>query len=74
VVDGHVEVVFIMCPELSYKELPINHGDQATSEWKRMVSDETSPAEKAEIKANLLRYCELDTFAMVRIWQELKKL
>ena len=63
-----------MCPELSYKELPINHGDQATSEWKRLVSDETSPAEKAEIKANLLRYCELDTFAMVRIWQELKKL
>ena len=68
------KVLPVMCPELSYKELPINHGDQATSEWNRMVSDETSPAEKAEIKTNLLRYCELDTFAMVRIWEELKKL
>ena len=68
------KVLPVMCPELSYKELPINHGDQATSEWNRMVSDETSPSEKAEIKANLLRYCELDTFAMVRIWEELMKL
>lgn len=28
---------------------------------------------KTEIKENLLRYCESDTWAMVRIWQGLKK-
>jgi hypothetical protein len=29
---------------------------------------------KQAIAGALLRYCELDTFAMVRIWEELKKL
>ncbi len=67
------KVLPVVCPECSYKELPINHGDQASSEWIRMNSDETRPEEKAEIKENLLRYCELDTWAMVRIWQELRK-
>lgn len=38
-----------------------------------MNSDDTPPDEKAKIKENLLRYCELDTWAMVRIWQELRK-
>ena len=67
------KVLPVMCPECSYKELPINHGDQASSEWIRMNDDATAPDEKAEIKENLLRYCELDTWAMVRIWQELIK-
>ena len=63
----------MICPECSYKELPINHGDQASSEWIRMNDGSTAPDEKAKIKENLLRYCELDTWAMVRIWQELQK-
>lgn len=67
------KVLPVMCPECSYKALPINHGDQASAEWLRMNSDATPPEEKATIKKNLLRYCELDTWAMVRIWQELKK-
>ena len=67
------KVLPVICPECSYKELPINHGDQASSEWIRMNDDSTAPDEKAKIKENLLRYCELDTWAMVRIWQELQK-
>ncbi len=30
-----------------------------------------SPEEQAEARHNLLKYCELDTYAMVKIWQEL---
>ena len=67
------KVLPVMCPECSYKELSINHGVQASSEWLRMISDETSSEEKAKIKHDLLKYCELDTWAMVRIWQELQK-
>lgn len=66
------KVLPVMCPDCSYKVLPINHGDQASSEWIRMNSDDTPQEEKSEIKENLLRYCELDTWAMVRIWQELQ--
>lgn len=33
------------------------------------------PPEKQEItRRNLLKYCELDTFAMVKVWQELVKI
>ena len=68
------KILPVMCPDCSYKILPINHGDQASSEWIHMNSDNTPSEEKAEIKENLLRYCELDTWAMVRIWQELKNI
>lgn len=29
----------------------------------------TTPERKAEIQKQLLAYCELDTFAMVRLWE-----
>jgi hypothetical protein len=31
-----------------------------------------SPEEVAETRENLLRYCELDTFAMVKVWEKLR--
>ena len=33
------------------------------------LNQDTSPERKAEIKKQLLAYCDLDTFAMVRLWQ-----
>lgn len=33
------------------------------------------PPEKQEImRRNLLKYCELDTFAMMKVWKELVKI
>ena len=32
------------------------------------------PEEQESTRKNLLKYCELDTFAMVKIWQELERL
>lgn len=32
-----------------------------------------SPEEVAETRENLLRYCELDTFAMVKVWEALRE-
>ena len=29
------------------------------------------PEEQERTRKNLLKYCELDTFAMVKVWQEL---
>ena len=31
-----------------------------------------SPEEVAETRKNLLAYCKLDTFAMVKVWEKLK--
>lgn len=67
------KVLPVLCPDLSYQDLPINKGDLATAEWARMNSSTTTDAQKAQIKKDLLTYCALDTWAMVRIWQELGK-
>jgi hypothetical protein len=32
------------------------------------ISPQTSAARKAEIEQQLLAYCALDTYAMVRLW------
>lgn len=31
------------------------------------------PEEQAKARHNLLKYCELDTYAMVKVWQELER-
>jgi len=39
-----------------------------------MISEHTPEEEKKKIAKDLLDYCELDTMAMVRIYEKLKKL
>jgi len=41
--------------------------------WKKMVFESDNEAEKEQIKKDLLEYCKLDTWAMVRIYEELLK-
>ena len=63
-----------MCPELSYKELGIQDGNSAQRLWMEAILDETRADQKEQILADLTEYCKMDTWAMVRIWQELNKL
>ena len=67
-------VLPVLCPDLSYQDLEIGKGDVAMIQWRKMNETKTSQGEKERIKKNLLEYCKLDTWAMVRIWQELVKL
>ena len=67
-------VLPVVVPDLSYEGLPIPAGDEAMMAWMRLMREEISPVEKEEICQNLLRYCELDTLAMVEIWQALEQL
>jgi CRISPR/Cas system-associated exonuclease Cas4 (RecB family) len=68
------KVLPVLRPELSYKNLEIQDGTMALSEWERSLKDSTSPEEKEIIRRNLLEYCKLDTLAMVEIWKVLKML
>ncbi len=61
-------------PELSYKDLEIHEGGQASNAWWQMISPATSTEESDQIARNLKEYCGRDTYAMVVVWQELKKL
>jgi Domain of unknown function(DUF2779) len=67
-------VLPILSPDLSYKNLMIQNGAAAMVGWKDMIFGNKSESEKNIIRKNLLKYCEQDTFAMVRIYQELVKL
>ena len=41
----------------------------ALDTWGRMVLDPNFDEDKAETRKNLLSYCELDTWAMVAIYE-----
>lgn len=58
-------------PSLDYHNLEgIQKGDQASNAFKAMKT--MSPEEVSETRKNLLAYCKLDTFAMVKVWKKLR--
>ena len=66
-------VLPVMVPELSYLGLDIHKGDQASMAWWRIIFDGCDEDEKLRLEEALWNYCELDTLAMVeifnRFWQ-----
>jgi len=62
-----------LVPELSYDNLEINEGGLASIAYESLQT-ETDLMFIAEIKQQLLEYCKLDTFGMVRILEKLETL
>ena len=60
-------------PEMSYTNLAIREGNQASLEYARMIDSATPSKEKNRIRKDLLIYCGQDTLAMVKIRDELLK-
>ena len=57
-------------PELSYDRLDgVKNGGDAMQVFHEAIHPETTSERKREIETQLLAYCRLDTFAMVRLWQ-----
>lgn len=57
-------------PELSYEALDgVQDGGAAMEAFHDAIQPGTSEERKSEIECQLLAYCRLDTFAMVRLWQ-----
>ncbi len=68
------KVLPVLAPDLDYKQLGIGEGMTATIMWYRAAKWESlSDDERKKIFADLLEYCELDTWAMVRIFYELER-
>jgi hypothetical protein len=69
------KVMPVICPDLDYSTLGIPEGLSATIKWYRAVKwTSLTEAERETIFQDLLEYCKLDTWAMVRIHEELCKL
>lgn len=66
-------VLPVICPELSYQDLVINKGEQAQTIWMNTVIDGKNSEIREQVFADLRKYCALDTYAMVAIWQTLKE-
>lgn len=64
----------IMVPSLSYKELEIQNGGEALEAWYQMVYGSGSDETKLQIAEDLKKYCGRDTYAMIAIWRELQLL
>ncbi len=58
-------------PELDYSVLDISNGTQAMEAWKTLIQS-NDINKKYNIKKNMLKYCRLDTLAMVRIFEKLQ--
>lgn len=57
-------------PELDYHNLEgVHDGGEASDTFKRMATME--PEELARYRSYLLKYCGLDTYAMVKVWEKL---
>lgn len=57
-----------IAPELRYEDLDeIQDGSAASNAFLEAISPDTSLERKTQIKSRLLKYCEIDTEAMVRL-------
>jgi len=67
-------VLPVLVPKLSYKDLGIQEGTGAQRSWMDAVLYGTRAAEKDQILKDLEEYCKLDTLAMVEIFRFLTAL
>jgi hypothetical protein len=69
------KVLPVVVPEMSYASLGIGDGMTATISWYRAVKWEAMDADtRQKIFDDLEKYCELDTLAMVEIFNKLRAL
>ena len=64
------KVLPAMAPDLSYDQLDgVQDGGMAMDAYREATAPGTTAARHAQIRQQLLAYCQLDTYAMVRLWQ-----
>jgi len=68
------KVLPVLVPKLSYKDLNIQEGGTASESWAILTDQKKEQQEKDKLYTDMLKYCELDTLAMVEILKFLQKL
>ena len=64
------KVLPAVVPELRYDALDgVQDGGMAMEAFIEAIHPDTSAVRKGQIERQLLDYCQLDTYAMVRLWQ-----
>jgi Domain of unknown function(DUF2779) len=64
------KVLPAIAPDMSYDHLAgVQDGGMAMAAYQEAISPTTISVRKAKISEELLAYCRLDTYALVRLWQ-----
>jgi len=63
-----------LCPTISYEDLSIQNGGLAAIKWHHATDNRVSAKEAEEIFSDLLKYCHLDTLAMVKILEKVRRM
>lgn len=64
------KVLPAVAPDLCYGDLDgVQDGGMAMNAFMEAIATQTTVARKTQIEKQLLDYCGLDTYAMVRLWQ-----
>jgi len=64
----------ILAPDVSYINLKVKSGTGAIEAYRMLTHGEVVGDEAENLKKDMLKYCKLDTWAMVRLWQEFRKM
>ena len=81
--EGYVDIKFqgstsikkvlpVLAPDLDYAGLDVASGTDAMEAWKRLIGLPAGTA-KDKLRASMLKYCKLDTYAMVRIFEIMER-
>lgn len=66
-------VLPVVCPDLSYEGLGIKEGGEASASWPVLTNEMTPELIKQKLAHDMLEYCKLDSYAMVRILEHLEE-
>ena len=67
------KVLPAIAPEFEYSQLEgIQDGNSSMDAFLESLDKNTTANRLSEIREQMLKYCELDTFAMVRIWEKFR--
>ena len=81
--EGYVDIAFagstsikkvlpVIAPELTYSGMDVASGTDAMEAWIRLIMMPNG-VEKDQLREAMFKYCKLDTYAMVRIFEEMER-
>ncbi|MBN1127115.1 MAG: DUF2779 domain-containing protein [Sedimentisphaerales bacterium] len=65
------DVLAVLVPSMSYEDMEVSNGRDAMSVFADMATGKLDKIQEREYRNHLLKYCKLDTLAMVKIWEQL---
>jgi hypothetical protein len=70
----HILPVLVDDQSINYEDLTVSKGDEAMMSWLGIMRGSLVQRDIDQTRVDMLRYCELDTLAMVKIWEVLNHL